>query len=50
MPNLTEEELRCIVNNDDLFNKYDLKNLNSVLDKGEGSKCRDCKILIVDTR
>ena len=40
---LTEEELRCMVDDDKLFDEYDMKNMYCVMDDvGEKRKCPDC--------
>ena len=40
---LTEEELRCMVDDDELFDEYDLTNMYSVCDKtGPNKSCPDC--------
>jgi hypothetical protein len=44
---LTEEELRIMVDDDELFDEYDLGNMYSVCedeDPAEGKKCSDCKL------
>jgi len=38
----TEEELRLMINNDKLFDKYDLGNMYSVCDKSNDRLCPDC--------
>ena len=46
---LTEEELRCMVDDDELFDEYDLKNMYSVLEQGgEERKCPDCGLELID--
>lgn len=42
---LTEEELQIIIDDDELFDEYDLKNMYSVLDKAIEKKCSVCSIL-----
>jgi capsid portal protein len=42
---LTEEELRVMVGDDELFNKYNLKNMYSVTESASYLKrCCDCKL------
>ena len=42
---LTEEELRLMVNDDKLFDNYDLANMYSVCDDfGEARSCTDCNL------
>ena len=43
---LTEEELRILVNNDEIFNEYNLKDIYTVTEaSGYLKKCCDCQLL-----
>jgi hypothetical protein len=45
MEDLTEEELRIMVDDDKLFDKYKLYDMYSVCQKDpEGKECSDCKL------
>lgn len=41
---LTEEELRILVNDNEIFEEYDLKNIYTVEEKGSGKQCSICGI------
>jgi hypothetical protein len=46
--NLTVEELQIIIDDDELFDEYDLGNMYSVLQKGNERSCSVCNLIYKD--